>query len=291
FKDGWVRISSEGFPHAEQYPLKNLPFNSLFGLFFAAISYFGFHGFQVNIRSDSPVKSALGGSSTSIIALIKAFSKIAVILGGKALSRREILHLGYYLEDGVNKGNCGLQDQAAAAYGGVNLWIWRYGNRSSPFQRDSLLNIKGQKELSRHILVAYSGKSHVSSLINRSWVNDFLSGATRAGWIKANDIVRELAEAIKEMDWDGAAGLLKNEMTIRREITPDALIPITEKLVDQAESIGCGARFAGAGAGGSIWAMGKKDKIRELRKIWDRTLAPIKDARILDCSIDPSGMK
>ena len=45
---------------------------------------------------------------------------------------------------------------------------------------------------------------------------------------------------------------LKEEMSIRREITPDALIPITGKLIDQAEKTGCGARFAGAGAGGSL---------------------------------------
>jgi D-glycero-alpha-D-manno-heptose-7-phosphate kinase len=65
-------------------------------------------------------------------------------------------------------------------------------------------------------------------------------------------------------------------MAVRREITPDALIPITEKLIGQAESIDCGARFAGAGAGGSVWALGEVDRIRDLRKTWETTLAPIR---------------
>lgn len=291
FKEGWVRVSSEGFPRGEPYPQERLPFNSPYGLFFAAISHFGFNGLQVQIRSESPVKSALGGSSTALIALIKALSKLSVLRDGKKLSGSEILHLGYHLEDGVSGGNCGVQDQAAAVYGGVNRWLWRYGKKSSSFKREPLLNVKGQKELSKRILVAYSGKSHVSSRINRSWINDFLSGITRAGWTKVNEIVRRLTEAIKEEDWNRAANLLRDEMAVRREITPDALIPMTEKLVDQAEGSGCGARFTGAGAGGSIWALGEVEKIRDLKKIWEPTLDSIKGARILDCKIDPIGVR
>ena len=291
FKKNWIRVSSEGFSRTEEYLQKNMPFNSPFGLFFSAISHFDIQGIHIHIRSDSPVRSALGGSSTALVALIKALSRLSVMLGRKKLSRREILHLGYHIEDGVSSGKCGIQDQGAAVYGGVNLWVWRYGDRNSPFKRVPLINTRDLKEMSKHILAAYSGKSHVSSRINRSWINDFLSAKTRPGWVKANHIVSMLAEAIKEQDWKKAARLLRDEMTVRKEITPDALIPITEKLIDQAEGTGCGARFAGAGGGGSVWALGTIDRIRHLKKIWEATLAPIKDARVLDCTIDPMGVR
>jgi D-glycero-alpha-D-manno-heptose-7-phosphate kinase len=291
FKNGWVRVSSKGFPRGEEYPLDKVPFNSPFGLFFAAISHFGFHGLQVHIRSDSPVKSALGGSSTALIALLKALSKLSVAAGGKKCSGREILHMGYHLEDGVSGGNCGIQDQAAAVYGGVNRWIWRYGERGSPFKRERLLDMDGQRELSKRILVAFSGKAHASLRINRAWINDFLSGVTRSGWVKVNEVVNALARAIKAKEWDKAARLLKKEMAIRRDITPDALIPIAEELVDRAEDAGCGARFAGAGGGGTVWALGEMDRIRDLRKIWEGILAPIRGGRILECAIDPMGMR
>ena len=290
-KDGWVGVSSEGVSKGELYPQENLPFNTPLGLFFAAISQFGFHGLQVSINSDSPVKSALGGSSTALIALIKALSKVAFMLGKKRLSGRELLHLGYHLEDGISGGNCGMQDQAAAVYGGVNLWRWRYGERNSLFKRELLLDINGQKELSKRILVAYSGKSHVSARMNRSWILDFLSGKTRTGWLKANDIVNRLAGAIKCRHWRKAAGFLRDETAIRKEITPNALIPITEELIHRAEGAGCGARFAGAGAGGSIWALGEINRIRDLREIWQKTLSPIKGAKILDCAVDPLGVR
>ncbi len=291
FEDGKVSILSKGFSQGEQYPFENLPFNSRFGLFFAAVSHFGYHGIEVRIESDSPVKSALGGSSTALMALLKALSQVDALLGRRKIPRRNLLHLGFHLEEAVSRGKCGMQDQAAAAYGGVNRWIWCYGHGNLPFQREPLLDTDGWKTFSKCILVAYSGKSHVSLRTNRAWVNDFLTGKTRTGWAKANEIVNMFAEAIKKKDWNGAANLIKAEMAIRKEITPDALIPLTEKLIDQAESIGCGARFAGAGAGGSVWALGEIEKIRKLKKVWERTLGPVKNGRILDCAVDPTGVK
>ncbi|MBN1831230.1 MAG: galactokinase [Deltaproteobacteria bacterium] len=290
-KDGWIKISSEGFPHGEEYPCENPSFDSKFGLFFAAVSHFGLHGLRIHIRSDSPLESSLGGSSTALIALLKALSEISSPLDQKKRSKGEILHLGYHLEDGVSGGYCGIQDQAAAVYGGVNEWTWSFGKKGSYLRRKPLLNAKGQRELSKRILVAFSGKRHVSSRVNRVWVNDFLSGKTRAGWIEVNGVVGLLADALEKETWDEAARLLKEEMAIRRKITPDALIPITERLINQAEKMGCGARFAGAGGGGSLWAVGEKDRIRDLKGIWDKTLAPLRGGRVLECAIDPHGVR
>ena len=291
YGEGKVKISSIGFPKPEIFSIDRLPFDSPFGLFFAAVSFFGFHGLEVKIDSQSPVRSALGGSSTALVALIKALSKVYAALGNRNYSKKDILHLGYHLEDGISGGNCGIQDQAAAVYGGVHQWEWSYGNRTAPLQKTSLLNGEGRKELSKRLLVAYSGKNHTSSKTNNQWVRDFLSGKTRPGWIKANEIVRQFGETIKAREWNRAAGLIREEMSIRREITPEALTPFTKKLIAEAEDIGCGARFAGAGAGGSLWAVGKIKRIDQLRVKWAAALAKIKDAKILDCTIDPAGVR
>ena len=288
---GRVKIFSRGFSHTETFSADRLPFDSPFGLFFAAVSYFGFHGLEVKIESQSPVKSALGGSSTALVALVGALQELAALLGGQRLSRKEILHLAYHLEDGVSGGNCGIQDQAAAVYGGVHLWKWHFGKSMGPLTRTSLLDQRGREALSNHILVAYSGKSHVSARTNNQWVNDFLSGKTRSGWIEANGVVHSFAQAIKAGDWDRAAFFLREEMALRREITPEALDVVTEKMVGAAEGIGCGARFAGAGAGGSVWALGKKANMDVLRKKWQALLTPIKAAQILDAGIDPEGVR
>ncbi len=291
YKDGWVKISSDGFPQGEAFLQDKLPFDSGFGLFLAAISYFGFNGLEVRISSQSPVRSALGGSSTALVALIKALGKVSAELGGKKLSRREILLMAYDIEDGVSGGNCGLQDQGAAVYGGVHQWKWIYGTGTTPFKRESLLDSQGQKELSKRLLVAYSGKRHISSRTNRIWVKDFLSGRTRQGWLDANRIVHHLAQVVRSQDWKEAVYLLRQEMSVRRKITPEALIPLTEKMVHLAERTGCGARFSGAGAGGALWALGEIEDIRRLSEKWKAILEPIRGARILDCMVDPAGVK
>ncbi len=291
YKRGWIKIRSEGFAHDEEQDADRLVFDSSFGPFFAAISHFGFHGLAANIESDSPVKSALGGSSTALVALIKALSKLRVSMGAKGSSDKDILHLAYHLEDGISGGNCGIQDQAAAVYGGVNLWIWNYGKRGCPLKRRSLLNKKGEKELSDRVIVAYSGESHASARVNLNWVRGFVGGERRTQWIQLNDIVKGLAKAIEHRDWKTAATLLREEMGVRREITPEALIPITQRLIDLAEDAGCGARFAGAGAGGCVWAIGEPDRIVRLRRNWERELAPIKGAGVLGCAVDHYGVR
>ena len=290
FPENTVKISSKGFRQWEMFSTDRMPFASPFGLFFSAISYFGFSGLEVVIDSEAPVRSALGGSSTALVALIKALSKAGEKLGRKSLPRKQILFLAYHLEDGVSGGNCGIQDQAAAVYGGVNQWIWRYGD-SGLFTKVPLLDRQGQEQLSKRILVAYSGKNHTAATTNRKWVTEFLSGQTRSGWIKANEFVHRFAGALKERDWSGAASLLRKEAALRKEITPEALTPLTDRLVTEAEKTGCGARFAGAGAGGSVWALGEIDAIQRLRTNWGIALKSMKGGEILNCRIDGTGCR
>lgn len=291
YKKGRVRITSEGFPEGIACNSKDISLTGPFAIFFAAVNYFGFSGLEVKISSGSPVKSALGGSSTALTALIKALAKLDRLTGTKrSLSRRDILTLGYHLEDGISGGNCGMQDQAAAVYGGVNGWHWNYSNSKSPVIREGLLDSAGMRMLSDRILVAYSGIWHVSLTTNRAWLNNFLCGETRDGWLNANDVVKELISAVNAMKWHEMVECIREEMRIRRKITPDALIPETNNLIKEAERLGCGARFTGAGAGGSVWATGAPDDIARLKKRWGKILSETKGACILPCAVDPKGV-
>ncbi len=322
YESGWVKISSDNFDTQETYPFANIPFNSRFGLFFAIVSFFKFHGVEIVIRSTSPVNAGLGGSSTAAVAAIKAFSTVKTMVdetimfpsntkdnkenppsppfskggqGGfsheKEIEKGEILHLAYHLEDAVSGGMCGLQDQGAAVFGGVNKWVWNYSREGRPFERKSILDEKGQKEISKRILVAYSGKRHLSAKINRLWIEKFLRGDTRSGWIEVNRIVNRFALNIGKGKWKEGAKELRNEVAIRKEITHEAFTPIISRLIQESEGAGCGARFAGAGGGGTVWALGEIDDIQRLREIWANILKGTKKGRILECAIDPIGVR
>jgi D-glycero-alpha-D-manno-heptose-7-phosphate kinase len=291
YKSGWVKVSSDNFDTQEAYPFVNIPFNSQFGLFFAIACFFKFHGLEIAIRSTSPINSGLGGSSTAAVATIKAFSLAKTLFDEDEVEKGDILHLAYHLEDAVNIGMCGLQDQGAAVFGGVNKWVWNYSREGRPFERESILDANGQKEISKRLLVAYSGRGHLSARINRLWIEHFLGGKTRSGWIELNRIVNRLALHIKEGKWQEGAKDLRNEVTIRKEITPEAFTSITSRLIQEAERVGCGARFAGAGGGGSVWALGEIDDIQQLREIWAHILKGTKTGRVLECAVDPTGVR
>jgi D-glycero-alpha-D-manno-heptose-7-phosphate kinase len=55
--------------------------------------------------------------------------------------------------------------------------------------------------------------------------------------------------------------------------------------------MGCGARFAGAGGGGAVWALGEIDAIHRLRQRWAHILEGAKEGRIMECAIDPMGVR
>ncbi|UCH00395.1 MAG: galactokinase [Deltaproteobacteria bacterium] len=291
FKSGWVKISSDNLDAQEAYPFAGAPFNSQFGLFFAIASFFRFHGFEAVIRSSSPIKAGLGGSSTAAVAAINALSLVRGMFHEEEIEKGDILHLAYHLEDAVNLGMCGLQDQGAAVYGGVNKWVWNYSRGGRPFERESILDENGQREISKRLLVAYSGRRHLSARINRLWIEQFLGGKTRSDWIELNRIVDRFALHIKEGKWKEGAKELRNEVAIRREITPEAFTPIITRLIKESEGLGCGARFAGAGGGGAVWALGEIDDIRQLREIWAHILKGTKKGGILECAVDPIGVR
>lgn len=286
FQEGWTKVSSKGFL-PEEYPSNEVPFNTPMGFVFAIATFFNITGVHINIESESPPKSALGGSGVLGVALINAFSKVLHEMGKDLLSREQIVKLAYNIEDGLSVSLTGMQDQAAAAFGGVNKWIWIQQNG---FDREKLIPEAKAKELESHIIIAYCGKPHESIDVNSKWVEGFLSGKSRSLWFEMNDITIEFADALRKCDWIAAANALQRETELRQTITPEVLIASTQKLVDVAIENHCGARFAGSGGGGCVWAIGEAEDIKALRQSWEKILKDEKNGRILKSDIDTKGV-
>ena len=65
-----VKISSTGF-ETHETPKGEACFDHAMGLMSAIVNYFDVHGVHVHIHSTSPTKSALGGSSSAAVAMIR----------------------------------------------------------------------------------------------------------------------------------------------------------------------------------------------------------------------------
>jgi D-glycero-alpha-D-manno-heptose-7-phosphate kinase len=290
YSKGRIKISSRGFKEA-QFPADAAPFDHPLGLMFATAAYFNARGVHIQIDSQSPPRSALGGSSVAAVALVAAFAKLAEDEKSAArLNRRSIALTAHQIEQSVAGVPCGIQDQLAAAYGGVNIWHWRADSKQSVFKKQCAVRKASHQAVERHLLIAYCGKPHVSKDINGLWVRQFLSGKYRDLWAEIVLCTQKFAAALVNCDYQQAAIQMNRETAIRRTLTADVLDHVGEKLVDRARQNNCGARFTGAGGGGCLWAVGEIEHIDRLRPIWQKTLSAREAACLLDVKIDSRGL-
>ena len=285
-----IKISSKGFESAE-FPFDQAPFVHPLGLMFAIAVYFNAQNIHVQIESPSPPRSALGGSSAAAVALIAACSKLMELAASnKPLSRPQIAVLSHGLEESVAGVPCGLQDQLAAIYGGVNAWIWPTSIQSPQFRKKVVLQKRLYEDFEQHLLLAYCGKPHESKDINSHWVQQFLSGKFRHLWSEIVLCTRQFVAALANRNYLLAAELMNRETAIRQKMTPDVLDEIGILLTGAAVAHNCGARFTGAGGGGCIWALGDVKHIDSLRPVWEEILSSENEGFLLDLKIDSQGL-
>jgi len=289
YKAGMVKVSSKGF-ESVAYPLDKAPFDHPLGLIFATAAYFRAQGVHIDIASSSPPRSALGGSSAAVVGLIAALSKSYERLGVNPFSRQKIALLAHALEGSVAGVPCGLQDQLAAVYGGVNAWYWSGNIEGAVFKKEAVIRQESFKDFKAHMLLAYCGIPHESKNINRKWVQQFLSGEYHEDWAEIIVCTNTFVNALSEQNYKDAGASMNRETAIRRRMTPEVLDEIGEKLVDSAMEINCGARFTGAGGGGCIWAIGEIEDIDKLKCMWERILSIRDGACLLDAKIDSEGV-
>ncbi len=289
FEKGRVKISSKGFESAE-FPIDKVPFDHPMGLMFAIAAHFQVDGIHIIIESGSPPRSALGGSSVAAVALVAAFNLLMKKAGRPTLSRERIPLLAHGIEESVAGVPCGLQDQLAATFGGINAWYWKGRGDPRTYIRRPLVHEQRYPDLSDHLLVAYCGIPHESKNINSQWVKRFISGECRTRWVEIAAATRAFVEAFASFDISEAVRQMNRDTAIRSEMTPDVLDDTGSALVASALDHDCGARFTGAGAGGCLWALGSPDKIGKLRIAWARELSKIKTARLLAVDIDSDGL-
>ena len=290
YHSGKIRIEADGFNPAT-FSVNSLPFDHPLGLVCALVAYWGVSGIRIRIQSPSPPRSALGGSSAAAVALTAALSRLTGYPNGKPFSRNEIVRLAHLVEESIAGVPCGLQDQLAAAYGGVHLWTWQDGIRSSAFQRLPLIPRKNLSRFSGNLLFAYCGIPHESKNINGIWVRQFLQGMFRKEWGEIAGLTRDFGSSVSVNDLPSAVESMNRETELRRKMAPAVLDQTGEALIQTAREVNCGARFTGAGGGGCIWAIGEPVHIMTLKHRWEALLAEIPDACLLPASIDTEGLK
>lgn len=259
-----------------------------FGLVFAIAAHFGIHGVHIAIESQSPPQSGLGGSGALAVAMIGAVLRALSIQKSESpYPSQKIVLLAHNIEDSLYE-NSGLQDQASAMYGNIHQWEWKY---------DSRLNFSGRKipfnrtELEDHLLLAYTGKVHPTSQKGSMALQMFKRSGNLELMNHISKQARIFAEAIQFDDYERAAQALSAELALRSRLIPDIIPEDDRVLLRTANGSGCGAKVAGHGGGGCIWAIGTKDAVNETRRQWESIFKNRGSGYLLPVSIATNGMR
>lgn len=286
YQPGRILVVSHDLGCSEEQRADNLRFSTRLALIFGIAQYFGASGMRIDISSSLPPMSGLGGSGALGVAAVAAFSAAS----GKRMKRKDIVRLAHLLEGCFTPGHNGIQDQAAAAYGGANLWEWKPFPLPADFRRLSLIPRTHLPELGRRLLVAYCGLDHSAGLLNRSCVENFMQGKRRTEWLELNELTRLFSVCLVKRDWQGACRTMAAETALRRRVMPEVFSPLANQLIRAAEKVGGAGRFTGAGGGGSVWALCEPDALERLSTVWQRILESVSGAKILVCKPEGKGI-
>jgi len=255
---------------------EEIDFRSPFGLLLAICSHYQVGGFDLELTYSVPPRSGLGGSGALSAGLIFGINHMR----GRASAPHDIAVRVHDIEEGLRFSYCGLQDQCAALYGGVNKWTWHYSGQEK-FTREQLLEPSQYHEISDRLLIAYLGRGHGAD-VNQRQVDSLYDLHTRRHWFEINDLTHNAAVDIKEHDWRGLAYCVAEENDIRCDLIPERMADEADALwlvLDEAE-----AKFgiAGAGAGGCVFALiDDPVAFSNVAKEWERILADIPKAKLI----------
>ncbi len=202
-------------------------------------------GLRVNVLSQPPMGSGLGGSSTFGVALTRAVTKICEL----DLSDEHVVHLVQDLEARLLGTLTGCQDHWAAVRGGVQaLHLEPGGNRLERLGTD-------YRWLESRATVFFTGITHHSGMVNWQVIRRRLEGdqtTTQALQIIA-DSATLCRKALLSADCDAVGEALRQEWAARRRLAPEICPPELTLLESKAMASGALAfKACGAGGGGSV---------------------------------------
>jgi len=206
-------------------------------------------GLDVYISADVPPGCSTGSSAAITVALLQGLSVIA----GRPLAAHELARLAHRIETEELGHECGVQDQIASAYGGVNyIAMDRYPeSRVSPLRLTEEMRLA----LENRLLLVYEGQGHLSSDVHRQVIEELRRPGSRAR--ERLDGLAACAEEAKDAfirsDLPALAAAMNENNRLQKALHPGITTPRLERIEAIARERGAeGAMINGAGGGGSI---------------------------------------
>lgn len=257
-------ITIESFDTDEQAQIRDIrqiEYNSVLDLFKAAVKRSGIkRGVRILARSDAPPGSGLGSSAALGVATMAALSHYLKWY----MVPYEIARESQALEVEELGLECGVQDQLASAFGGVNFMEVTY-----PHARVSSLRLDTptQCELEDRFVLVYTGRSHFSSEMHQKVIAEYEAGHNVSQFEKLGECARRGKEALLSGDLDAFGEAMTDNWEAQKALHPDITNAEIEELHRRATEAGIiGFKANGAGGGGTVTILAQRNRDHLVRR-------------------------
>jgi len=278
-----INIISENLEFNEKIKdYRKIEYNGIFDLLKAAIKRIDIRaGLDIFTRSDAPPGCGTGTSASIAVALIGALSKYS----NKYLSSYQIAELAHKLETEELGLESGVQDQYAAAYGGINFMEIDY-----PTVKILRIKVDAKRifELESQMILVYFG-SRSSSEMHLQVIKNYEDG--KESTIKAFEVLKksahEMLGSINSDDIHDVGEIINQNWEAQKALHPMISPPIVQKTEKIAFKHGAiGFKCNGAGGGGSAIILAEKGCEYELKKALTK-----ENLILLPCKLNFGGLE
>ena len=222
----------------------------------------GVEGVEITSVADVPQGTGLGSSSSFTVGLLNNLR----CYKRQYSTKQELAEDACDMEINVCGAPIGKQDQYAAAYGGLNFYVF---NRDDSVSVEPVL-LPGDKyaELEDNLIMMYVGGEHSASEILREQSRNMASEKKKEeGQKRIVKLAYELKEQLEKGNIDALGEILDENWKIKRTLASGISNSSFDELYDKAMKNGAlGGKILGAGGSGFFLFYVPKDKQDLFRK-------------------------
>lgn len=220
-------------------------------------------GLSFLLRSDAPPGSGLGSSSTLVVALLSLFRRLRHL----ALDDYQLARLAYEIERKDLEIEGGMQDQYAAAFGGINYI--EFHNEDQVVVNPLRIDPEIRWELESRLILCYTGKNRLSANILEDQVDRYERREDQAleGMDRLKEIAGQMKDALLQGRLDDFGALLHESWENKKKMSGKITNPHIDAMYEEARSLGAvGGKISGAGGGGYMLVQCEVDNKHEVAR-------------------------
>lgn len=215
---------------------------------------------RLSYEADLPARSGLGTSSSFAVGMLNAF----YALKGKYADKRKLADDAIYLERVLCKEAGGLQDQIAAAFGGMNIIRFdSEGYTVSPL----VIRKERKEELNQKLMLFFTGFSRFSADIQTETER---AVADKTAQLKEmHGLVYEAERVLTSPsgDLNEFGRMMDHSWKLKRGISVKISTGSIDALYEKAMQAGAvGGKLLGAGGGGFLLFYVEQDRREQVRR-------------------------